>query len=458
MTIAKHTDNAALEAMDIASVSQDLEHAVSQALDQAKKLGADQAEVSGSMDNGINLTTRMGSIESIEQNRDKGLDISVYFNHKKGHASTADLSESGIMDCVQKACEIAKITEADPCHGLADPQLMALEQQDLDTWHQLPLSIGALTDLTQTCEQAGLESDKQIQNSEGASFNSSQGMSLYANSHGFSGLSKGTRHSLSCVLVAVDANGQMQRDYYYDIARNANALISAHSIGQEAARRTVSRLKSQQLKTCKAPVLYVPELAKGLLGHLTAALSGGNLYRKSSFLLDSLGTTILPEFINITEQPHLKNALGSSYFDAEGVATQDRHLIKAGQVEAYILSSYSGRKLGLPTTANAGGTHNLSLEPGHLDFEGLLNEMETGLLLTETIGQGVNIMTGDYSRGAAGFWVEKGCIAYPVEEITIASNLSDMFNGIVAVGQDIDHRSSTRTGSILINEMTIAGA
>ena len=457
MNSIQHTQPQALDATQILQREADLHDAVALALESARKLGAEQAEAAASLDAGLSLSCRLGEVESLEHHRDMGLGITVYFQGRKGNASTADLSASAIRECVQKACDIARLTEADPCNGLPEPEWLAREPQELDSWHPLTLTMDQLIEQTLACEQAGLEADPAIRNSEGASFSSHQGISVLGNSLGFTGLSRGTRHSLSCVLIAEDAQGAMQRDYWYDTRRSTAELQPAEVIGRQAAERTARRLGARTLATCQAPVLFTPEMSRGLLRQLVGALSGGNLYRKTSFLCDSLGQPLFPEFIHIHEQPLLPGALGSGWFDNEGVATRTRAIIDQGRVAGYVLSSYSARKLGMESTGNAGGTHNLTLEPGDASPEDLLREMGTGLLLTETIGHGINLITGDYSQGAAGFWVENGQIAYPVEEITIAGNLRDMFAGIQAVGNDMDTRASTRCPSLLLGPMTIAG-
>ncbi len=457
MNSIQHTQPAALDAMHILQREQHLADAVELALETARRQGADMAEAAASLDAGLSLTCRLGEVESLEHHRDMGLGITVYLGGRKGNASTADLSPEAIRQCVQKACDIARVTEADPCNGLPEAAWLARETRELDSWHPLRTSLERLIEQTLACEQAGLDAHPAIRNSEGASFSSHAGISVLGNSLGFMGTSRGTRHSLSCVLIAQDDDGQMQRDYWYDTRRHAEKLQPAEHIGRKAAERAVRRLGARAIPTCRAPVLYTPEMARGLLRQLVSALSGGNLYRKTTFLLNSLGQKIFPEFIQIREQPFLAGGLGSAWFDNEGVATRERDLIESGRVAGYVLSSYSARKLGLESTGNAGGTHNLTLEPGEASQEALLQAMGTGLLLTETIGHGINLITGDYSQGAAGFWVENGEIAHPVEEITIAGNLREMFAGIQAVGNDMDDRASTRCPSLLLSPMTIAG-
>ncbi len=457
MNSIQHTQPQALDATQILQREADLHEAVALALESARKQGADQVEAAASLDAGLSLTCRLGEVESLEHHRDMGLGITVYFQGRKGNASTADLSARAIRECVQKACDIARLTEADPCNGLPEAEWLADTPRELDSWHPLNASMEQLIERTLACEQAGLAADPAIRNSEGASFSSHQGISVLGNSLGFTGTSRGSRHSLSCVLIAEDDHGGMQRDYWYDTSRNADMLEAAEAIGRRAAERTTRRLGARTLATCQAPVLFTPEMTRGLLRQLVGALSGGNLYRKTSFLCDSLGQPLFPNFVQIHEQPFLPGALGSGWFDNEGVATRERAIIDQGQVAGYVLSSYSARKLGMESTGNAGGTHNLTLDPGEASPEALLQQMGTGLLLTETIGHGINLITGDYSQGAAGFWVENGQIAYPVEEITIAGNLREMFASVQAIGNDVDARASTRCPSLLLGPMTIAG-
>jgi PmbA protein len=428
---------------------------------RARAAGASQAEVSASIDTGLNVNVRLGEVETVEHTRDRGFGLTVYFGQRKGSASTADLNADSIQATLDQACAIAKYTEEDPAAGLADAARMATQFPDLDLWHPWALDTPAAIALGQQIEAAG-RAHAGITNSDGASVQAGESLSVYANSHGFVGRERGTRHSLSLALIAGDEAG-MQRDYWYDSVRSAGDFISAKALGDKAAERTLARVGARRLSTRQAPVLFVPEIARGLIGHLIGAVSGGALYRRASFLLEHAGKQIMPGWLNIVERPHLPRGLGSGAFDAEGVATRDSVLIENGVLARYVLGSYSARKLGLESTGNAGGIHNLVVEPGHADggqaddFSSMLHRLGTGLVVTEVMGQGVNTITGDYSRGAAGFWVEQGQIAYPVEEITIAANLRDMYTGIVAVGGDVDRRSHLLTGSILIERMTIAG-
>ena len=427
---------------------------------RARAAGASQAEVAASIDTGLNVNVRLGEVETVEHNRDRGFGLTVYFGQRKGSASTADLNPDSIQATLDQACAIARYTEEDPASGLADPSRMASAFPDLDLWHPWALDTPAAIELGQRIEQAGRE-HQGITNSEGASVQAGEGLSVYANSHGFVGRERGTRHSLSLSLIAGDDEG-MQRDYWYDSVRNAGDFMSAQTLGNKAAERTLARLGARRLSTRQSPVLFAPELARGLIGHLVGAVSGGALYRRASFLLDHAGKQVMPSWLNIVERPFLVRGQGSGAFDAEGVATRDSSLVEDGVLARYVLGSYSARKLGLESTGNAGGIHNLIVEAGAADqgrddFEGMLQRLGTGLLVTEVMGQGVNTITGDYSRGAAGFWVEGGRIAYPVEEITIAANLREMYLGIQAVGTDVDPRSHLLTGSILLDKMTIAG-
>jgi PmbA protein len=425
-------------------------------LRHAKLSGASAAEAEVSLGIGQNVSVRLDEVETIEYNRDKGMSVTVYFGHRRGHASTSDLSPQALKDTVAAACSIARHTAHDEFCGLADPELLAKEIPDLDLYHPWALSVEQAIELAMACEAAALQTDARINNSEGASVSAYEGMFSYANSHGFNGGYPTSRHSLSCSVIAEEGD-EMQRDYWYSSARAAEDLESAESVGRVAGQRTVRRLGGRQLKTMQVPVLFEANIAAGLLSHFVSAISGSSLYRKSSFLLESLEQQVFAPLIHISEQPHLKKGLASSPFDNEGVATQARDLVSGGVLHGYMLSSYSARKLGMTTTGNAGGNHNLILRSGELDFAGLLQSMHTGLLVTELLGHGINMVTGDYSRGAAGFWVENGEIQYPVEEITIAGNLTDMFRQIVAVGSDVMVQGSKQTGSILIERMTIAG-
>ncbi|MFS6938445.1 metalloprotease PmbA [Neisseria animaloris] len=427
-----------------------------QVLTLAKQSGATAAEADLSESLGQSVNVRLNEIEQIEYQQDKSLDITVYVGRRKGRASTADFSPQALRDTVQAAVDIAKYTAEDDCAGLADAGLMAREIGDLDKYHEWDLSAEAAVALAKQCEQAALDTDNRITNSDGAGVQTGHYQYVYGNSHGFSAHQQGTRHSISCSVVAADSDG-MQRDYWYDTSCRHLDLESPESIGRIAAERTVRRLGSRSIPTGSYPVLFDTGVSGGLIGHLIGGLSGGALYRQSSFLIDSLGKQILPAFINLREEPHIPRAFGSTYFDGEGVATRPRFVIENGIVQGYFLSSYSARKLGMQTTANAGGAHNLYLSRTHAAQADLLKEMGTGLLVTELMGQGVNTLTGDYSRGAAGFWVENGVIAYPVQEITIAGRLQDMYLNIIGVADDALKRSPNKIGSILIGGMTAAG-
>ena len=422
----------------------------------AKAAGASAAEAEISLGFGQNVSVRMGEVETIEYNRDKGISVTVYFGQQRGHASSSDLSPQALQDSVAAACNIARYTAQDEYCGLADPALMAKNIPDLDLHHPWELSVEEAIELAKQCESSARGVDERITNSEGAGVSTYEGMFAYANSHGFTGGYPSSRHGISCSVIAEDGDN-MQRDYWYSSARCADDLDSAEFVGHLAGERTVRRLGCRRVKTAQVPVLFEAPLAAGLISHLVAAISGGNLYRKSSFLLDSLGKQVLSPLVNIAEQPHLKRGLASAPFDNEGVATQTRNLVVDGVLQGYMLSSYSARKLGMTSTGNAGGNHNLIVSHGDLDFKGLLKTMGTGLVVTELLGHGLNMVTGDYSRGAAGFWVENGVIAYPVEEITIAGNLQEMFKQIVAIGNDVLVQGSKQTGSILIERMTVAG-
>lgn len=435
----------------------ELENLVGLALDEARALGVDQAEVAASQDNGLSATARLGDVESLEYNNDRGIWVTVYKDSCKGNASTSDISPAAIREAVAKAASFASVTARDEYSGLADAGLMATEIPDLDLDHPWDVDADAAIALAIESEKAGLAVDSRISNSEGATVASNRGVRAYGNTHGFVGSFAKTSHSITCVLLA-EADGVMQRDYYYTSARCADDLESAAFVGEKAGGKTVARLGARKIKTTNAPVLYVPELARGFIGHAINAVSGGALYRKASFLLDAAGEKLFPEFVNIQERPHLPRGMASMAFDSEGVATYDRDIVTDGVLQGYVLSSYSARRLGLKTTANAGGAQNLIVPGGDKGKEELLREMGTGLVVEELIGQGVNGVTGDYSRGAVGYWVESGEIVHPVHEVTIAGNLKDLYQRIAAIGNDQDIRSRIRCGSILVEEMTIAGA
>lgn len=433
-----------------------LESAVADALAIARSLGADSAEVSISKQTGLSVNTRGGDVESIEFNKDGALGIAVYREGRKGSSSTTDLSPDAVRRAVEAALDISRHTAVDPFAGLADADWLAWEAPDLDLLHPLAADPEYGIELARACEQHALSLDSRIKHSDGAGFSSHHGIKVYGNSHGFVRGYAGSRHSLSCVLIG-EQEGEMQRDYGYSSCRHIDDLWTPQRIAEEAVERTVSRLGARKIGTCSVPVLFCPESASGLFGHLVSAIGGGNLYRKSSFLLDSLGQQIFPDWLTITEQPLLRGGLASAPFDGEGVRTVERNIIEAGQLQTYLLTTYSGRKLGMPSTGHAGGIHNWQVQGEGQSKAQLLRQMGTGLLVTELMGQGVNIVTGDYSRGASGFWVENGEIAYPVEEITIAGNLKEMFRHLVAVGADWDPRSSLRTGSVLLDTMKVAG-
>ncbi len=433
-----------------------LEQMVADLLAEAKKLGASSADAAVSSSAGLSLTVRMGETETIEHTRDQGLGISVYFGQRKGSASTTDLNPAAIREAVGKACTIAKNTSEDDCAGLADAALMARDYPDLDLCHPWPISPNEAMQVALRAEQAARDLDPRISNSEGATLNTQSGSFIYGNSHGFVGGYPTSQHSLSCVVLS-EENDCMQRDYWYDSRRDWHKLATPESIGRKAAERALAKLHGRQLGSRQSPVIFRADIAPGLLRSLTGAIRGHAQYRQASFLLNSLGEQIFPDWVEIREDPLIPQGLSSAPFDNEGVTTRPKHLIKNGTLETYILDSYSARKLGMQTTGNAGGVRNLSIESNNMGLEQMLQEMGTGLLVTELMGQGLNPVTGDYSRGAAGFWVENGEIQYPVEEITIASNMQDMFRQLVAVGNDNDIPGSVKTGSWWIENMTIAG-
>jgi PmbA protein len=435
---------------------QDLQDLVALAIDEARQLGATESEVGISVDTGLSVTARLGEVETLEYQRDRGMGITVYRGKRKGSASTGDLRPQAIKETVAKAFSIAGFTAEDECAGLPDPEDLARDFPDLDLSHPWSIEPDAARDLAVACEAAALGADKRITNSEGATLSTHQGLRVFGNSLGFLAGFPSSMHSLSCVVVAQDS-AEMQRDYWYSSVRDWREMEDGESIGKQAAARALRRLNARKLATVTAPVLFVPELARGLMGHFLGAIRGGSQYRRASFLLDAAGQQIFPSWLQISERPHIPKALASSPFDSEGVVTRDRELIKDGVLTGYVLSTYSARKLGLRTTGNAGGVHNLIVSSGQDDFQALLKKMNRGLMVTELMGQGINGVTGDYSRGAAGFWIENGAIAYPVNEITIAGNLKDMYREIVAVGSDVDARGGIRTGSVLLEKMTIAG-
>jgi PmbA protein len=432
-----------------------LEQAVAQALELAKA-DTDGAEVAVSKTTGIGVSTRYGEVENVEFNSDGALGITVYWQNRKGSASSTDLSPDAIKRTVQAAVDIARYTSPDPFAGMADRELLAFDAPDLDLFHPWEIDPDKAIELAARAEQASLQADKRITNTEGGSFNSHVGIKVFGNSHGMLQSYCSSRHSLSSCVIA-EAEGDMERDYAYTIGRSMSDLQSPEWVGQECARRTLSRLAPRKLPTMKAPVLFAPEVATGLFGHLVGAISGSSVYRKSTFLLDALGTQILPQWLTIEEKPHLLKGLASTPFDSEGVRTQDREIVKNGVLQSWLLTSYAARKLGLQSTGHAGGIHNWRIAGQGSSFDDLLKQMGKGLVVTELMGQGVSGITGDYSRGAAGFWVENGEIQYPVSEITIAGNLKDMWRNIVTVGNDIETRSNIQCGSVLLPEMSIAG-
>ncbi len=434
-----------------------LQAQVEQIIAEAKKQGASACEVAVSVEQGLSTTVRQREVETVEFNRDQGFGITLYVGQRKGSASTSASGEAAIRETVAAALAIAKHASEDECAGLADAALMARELPQLDLYHPWAISPEQAIEQALSCEAAAFAADRRIKNADGTTLSTHQGCRVYGNSHGFVSGYASTRHSLSCVMIAEDG-GQMQRDYWYDVNRQGELLDDAASIGLRAAQRSVSRLGARPVPTCEVPVLFAAELATGLFGSFLAAISGGNLYRKSSFLEDSLGQQLFPAWMKLDERPHIPRALGSAAFDGDGLATYAKSFVEGGELQSYVLGTYSGRKLGLPSTANAGGVHNLFVSHGEDDQQALIKRMGRGLLVTELMGQGLNMVTGDYSRGAGGYWVEHGEIQFPVQEVTIAGNMRDMFKQIVAVGSDLELRSNIRTGSVLIERMTVAGS
>jgi len=438
------------------SQEQTLRDAVSFAIETAQKAGA-TAEVGVTKVSGLSVSTRLQEIENVEFTNDGALGISVYLGQQKGNASTSDLSEEAIKNTVEAALAIAKYTSPDDCTGLADKELMAFEAPDLVLYHGASVDVEQATKLALEAEKAALEYDDKIVNSNGASFNSHTGVRVYGNTHGMLQSYLSSRYSLSCSVIGGELD-QLENDYEYTVSREFDALSPADWVGQNCAKKVIARLNPQKLTTREVPVIFLNDVATGLISHLTGAISGGSLYRKSSFLLDHLGKQVLPDWFQISERPHLLKRLASTPFDSEGVRTQDLEIIQDGVLQTYLLTSYSGRKMGMQSTGHAGGIHNWLVKPNLTGgLTALLRQMGTGLLVTDVMGQGVNIVTGDYSRGAAGFWVENGEIQYPVAEITIAGQLQDMLKNIVAVADDIEHRSNIQTGSILLDKMKISG-
>jgi PmbA protein len=449
MTTTDHSPALAADGADLLAL-------VEVALAEARTLGASQAEAAVSMDVGLSVSARLGEVETVEYQRDRGMGVTVYFGTRKGTASTADLSPAGLRETVAKACSIARFTAEDPCAGLPDPDTLATDVPDLDLSHPWDITPERACEMAIACEAAAMAVDPRITNSEGAGVSTHRGVRAYGNSHGFLGAYPGTAHSISCSVLGAEGE-QMERDYWYSTARDWRELEAAESVGRRSGERAVRRLGARKLATMKVPVLYSPEVARGLVSHFLGAIRGGSQYRRSSFLLDAAGTRVFPDWFALSERPHLPKALASAPFDHEGVATRDREIVAGGVLLGYVLSTYSARKLGLRTTGNAGGNHNLIVHGRGCDYDGMLAQLGRGLLVTELMGQGVNGVTGDYSRGAAGFWVENGKPAYPVHEVTVAGNLKDMYRGIVDVGSDVDVRGGIRTGSILLEEMTVAG-
>jgi PmbA protein len=435
-----------------------LQDVVTFALEEAKRRGASQAAADASTNQGLGVTARLGEVETVEYQRDRGLGVTVYFGQRKGSASTADLGPQAVRDTVEKACTIARFTAEDPYSGLVDPEALARDIPDLDLDHPWALAPEEAIELARRCEAAGLAVDPRIKNSEGASVNSQRHMGVHGNSLGFLAGTAGTSHSVSCSLIAQHED-EMQRDYWYSSSRDATELEDPELIGRRAGERAISRLGSRKLTTRKAPIAFSPDMARGLFRSFIGAIRGASQYRKASFLLNAAGEEVFPSFLQMQERPHILKGLASAPFDGEGAATHDRDLVRDGILQGYVLGSYSARKLGLKTTGNAGGVHNLVVAaPGKaLDMDSFLLRMGSGMLVTEMMGQGVNGVTGDYSRGASGFWVENGAIAFPVHEVTIAGNLREMYRNIIALGNDVDVRGGIRTGSVLIGELTIAG-
>lgn len=445
------TTKAALQAQEL-----ELREAVEFALQIAKKAGA-EAEVGVTKVSGLSVSTRLMNTENIEFNNDGSLGISVYLGQRKGNASTSDLQPKSIQQAVESALGIAKYTSEDECAGLADKDLMAFDAPDLDLYHEAQISVDEAVEMAKTAEESALNVSERIVNSEGATFNSHSGVRVYGNTHGMLQSYLSSRYSLSCSVIAAYEE-QLERDYEYTVSRELDALSSPIWVGQQAAIKAEDRLNPQKIATCEVPVIFYNEVATGLIGHLAGAISGGALYRKSSFLLDKLGTQVLPSWFEISERPHLRKQLASSAFDSEGVRTQDREIITDGILQTYLMTTYSGRKMGLPSTGHAGGIHNWLVKPNRSGgLNTLLAEMGTGLLVTEFLGSAINPVTGEYSRGAAGFWVKNGEVQYPVAEITIAGQLQEMYQQIIAVGDDIEHRSNIQTGSILLEKMKVSG-
>jgi PmbA protein len=442
---------------DITKKQNDLNKIALLVLEKAKKNGATSAEVGVSENTGFSTTVRLGSVETLENSRSRQIGITVYFGRHVGHSAISDFNTDAVDLAVAKACYIAKVTEEDPYCGLADPDLMAYGYEDLDLYHPWEISVDDAISFAKNCEKIGLSFDKRINNSEGASISSSDNLDVYGNSHGFLGATRSTSHNIFCSLIATQKS-KMQRMYDYATSRTPISLESMEQVAKNAALETIKKLGAKHLTTCECPVIFRKELARGLFGSFVSAITGSNLYRKSSFLLDHLGKQVFSSHVSMKEDPHIMQGIGSTSFDSEGVRTVPRELVADGILNGYVLGSYSARKLSMKTTGNAGGIHNLLVHTEkELTFEELLKTMNTGLLVTELMGDGINIVTGNYSRGAFGYWVENGEIKYPVEGITIASNLKDMFLHIVAISNDVDKRGVIQTGSVLIDKMKVAG-
>jgi len=429
---------------------------VEKILAQAKAQGATAAEAGASVENGLSVNVRLGEVETVEHHYERGFSVTVYLGERQGSASTSDMRDKSIEETVKAACSIARYTSADPYSGLPDKDRLAWQYPDLQLYHDWPLQAEKAIAIAKECEDAARSYDERITNSEGAQLSSHHGVTIRGNSHGFIGHYASSSHSVGCSVIAQDGDS-MQRDYWYTVARDPSALEEVEQVGRCAAQRAVHRLNGRKISTQVVPVIFDAEVAAGLFGHFLGAIRGGSLYRKTSFLLDSLDQQLFPEWLTMTEFPHMQKALGSAPFDREGVKTEDRDIVVGGVLKTYLLDTYSAKRLGMQSTGHAGGVHNLVVKTGQQDLAGLLKTMGTGLLVNDLMGQGVNRVTGDYSRGAAGFWVENGEIQYPVEEITIAGNLKDMYKNILDIGCDVDLRRNIRTGSVLIGGMTVAG-
>ncbi|MFV3411402.1 metalloprotease PmbA [Pseudomonas nitroreducens] len=434
----------------------ELREQVERIIAEAARQGASACEVAVSVEQGLSTSVRQGEVETVEFNRDQGFGITLYVGQRKGSASTSATGADAIRETVAAALAIARHASEDDCAGLADPALMARDLPDLDLYHGWSITPDQAIERALACEAAAFATDKRVTKADGTTLNTHQGCRVYGNSHGFVGGYASTRHSLSCVMIA-ELEGQMQRDYWYDVNRRGELLATPESIGRRAAERAASRLGARPVPTAEVPVLFAPEVAVGLFGHFLGAISGGSLYRKSSFLEGALGQQLFPEWLTLDERPLLRGALGSASFDNDGLATYAKPFVEGGELVSYVLGTYSGRKLGMPSTANSGGVHNLFVSHGDEDQAALIRRMGRGLLVTELMGQGVNLVTGDYSRGAGGYWVENGEIQFPVQEVTIAANLRDLFRDIVAIGNDVEYRGNLHTGSVLIEKMMVAG-